>query len=161
MLDIACGEGYGTALIGQTARSVIGVDVSAETVDHARAHHAKGGVSFLLGDARSIPILDASVDAVVSFETIEHFYEHDAFIAEVRRVLRPGGLFIVSSPDRDVYSPTGASANPYHVRELTRLEFESLLLGTFSNMVMLARIMHQGDGVDHGGRWRAASFRPA
>jgi hypothetical protein len=79
------------------------------------------------------------VDAVVSFETIEHFYEHDQFLAEVRRVLRPGGRFIVSSPERDVYSPTGSNANPYHARELSRKEFVRFLRNSFAHVRLLGQ----------------------
>ncbi len=78
-------------------------------------------------DARSLPLSEASFDVVTSFETIEHFDRQDIFLAEVRRVLRPDGCFIVSTPDRDVYSPPGAPANPFHVREFDRAEFLDLL----------------------------------
>ena len=136
VLDIACGEGYGSAFLAQTARSVVGVDVDQATVAHASAAYAEPNLRFLEGDARRIPLPDACVDAVVSFETIEHLYEHDAFLAEVRRVLRPGGRFVVSSPERDVYSPTGAASNPYHVRELTRAELVALLSGAFVHVAL-------------------------
>ena len=136
VLDIACGEGYGSAFLAQTARSVVGVDVDQATVAHASASYAEPNLRFLEGDARRIPLPDACVDAVVSFETIEHLYEHDIFLAEVRRVLRPGGRFVVSSPERDVYSPADAAANPYHVRELTRAELLALLSGAFAHVAL-------------------------
>ncbi|MBX6385488.1 MAG: glycosyltransferase [Microbispora sp.] len=139
VLDIASGEGYGAALLAQTARSVVGIEISAEAVAHARAAYERPGLKFVQGDARRIELPDASVDAVVSFETIEHFYEHDLFLAEVRRVLRPGGIFIVSSPERDIYSPAGQQPNPYHVRELTRSEFGALLAGSFRHVSMYAQ----------------------
>ena len=76
---------------------------------------------------------DASIDVVVSFETIEHISEHEAFVHEVRRVLRPGGLFVVSTPDRDIYSGEGAKPNPFHCRELGEAEFISLLARDFAH----------------------------
>ena len=139
VLDVASGEGYGTALLAQAARSVIGVEVSTEAVAHAAAAYRSPNLRFLRGDARFLPLDDASVDAVVSFETIEHVYEHDQFLAEVRRVLRPGGRFIASSPERDVYSPSGSSANPYHVRELSRAEFTALLRNSFAHVRLLGQ----------------------
>ena len=153
VLDVASGEGYGTALLAQTALSVIGVEVSAEAVAHAAEAYRQPNLRFLEGDARRLPLDDASVDAVVSFETIEHLYEHDQFLAEVRRVLRPGGRFIISSPERDIYSPSGSSANPYHVRELTRAEFSALLRDSFAHVRLLGQrpmlgsvLVSEGDG---------------
>jgi len=153
VLDVAAGEGYGSALMAQTARSVIGVEVSADAVAHASETYTRANLRFLHGDARRLPLEDASVDVVVSFETIEHFYEHDQFVAEVRRVLRRGGRFIASSPDRDVYSPAGSAANPHHVRELSRNEFSALLQGRFAHVHLLGQrpmigsaLVSDGDG---------------
>jgi SAM-dependent methyltransferase len=139
VLDVASGEGYGAALLAQAAKSVVGVEVAEDTVEHARAAYSAPGLTFLHGDARRIPCPDQSFDAVVSFETLEHFYEHDEFVAEVRRVLRPGGLFIISSPERDVYSPAGGTPNPYHVHELTHAEFDTLLRANFGHVAMYAQ----------------------
>lgn len=74
--------------------------------------------------------------SLFSFETIEHLNEHDKFLSEARRVLRPGGIFIVSTPDRDNYSPADRQANPYHVLELTQSEFSNLLRRHFPHVAM-------------------------
>ena len=139
VVDIASGEGYGTALLSQTARSVVGVEIDAGSVSHATRAYARPGLSFVEGDARRIPLADASADVVVSFETIEHFFEHDAFLAETRRILRPGGRLIISSPDRDVYSPLDGRVNPFHVHELSRAEFTVLLQRHFCHVAMYAQ----------------------
>ncbi len=139
VLDIASGEGYGAALIAQTARSVVGVELDEASVQHARRAYPRPGLSYLLGDARAIPLADASVDIVVSFETLEHFYEHAVFMAEVRRVLRADGRLLISSPDRDVYSPLNGRVNPFHVHELSRAEFSALLSGSFAHVAMYAQ----------------------
>ena len=144
VLDIACGEGYGSALLAQVATSVIGVDVSGEAVAYAKATYPGENISFEVGDARKIPLPDASVDRLVSFETLEHFYDHGTFMAEAARVLRPDGLLIISSPERDIYSPVGSNANPYHARELSRAEFESLLGATFSHFRILSQRVMAG-----------------
>ena len=133
VLDVAAGEGYGTAYLAQNARSAVGVELSAEMVAHAAATYARPNLEFRLGDARRLEFAASSVDVVTSFETIEHFQEHDLFLDEVCRVLRPNGIFIVSSPDRDVYSPPGSPANPFHARELSREEFEALLRRRFGH----------------------------
>lgn len=134
VLDVACGEGYGSALMAQTARSVVGVDVSDEAVTHAAAAYGGERLTYLSGDARRIPLADASVDLVVSFETLEHFVEHDLFLAEVKRVLRPGGALLVSTPERDTYSPADQPPNPFHARELTTGEFTALLSTHFAHV---------------------------
>ncbi len=77
------------------------------------------------------------MDIVVSFETLEHVADQDRFLTEVRRVLRPRGWFIVSTPERDVYSAPGHEPNPYHVRELTEPEFRALLATHFATLRML------------------------
>jgi SAM-dependent methyltransferase len=134
VLDIASGEGYGAAILAQVARSVIGVDISEQTVRFAARNYRKDNLSFRVGDARNIPLPDAAVDVVVSFETIEHLSEHEQFLSEIKRVLRPGGLLVMSSPDRDVYSSGGDTANPFHVRELTAAEFTALLSRHFTHV---------------------------
>lgn len=137
VLDVASGEGYGTAILAEVAHSVIGVEFDYVTVTHARAAYTRNNLHYLVGDARLLPVENASLDVVVSFETLEHFAEQEQFVREVRRVLRPDGVFIVSTPDRDTYSPAGRPANIYHVRELTREEFLEQLRGQFSNTTLL------------------------
>ena len=134
VLDVASGEGYGAAQLAQVARFVVGVEFAAATALSASENFPAGNPRFVRGDARSLPLADACVDVVTSFETIEHFDRQDDFVAEVRRVLRPGGCFIVSTPDRDVYSKPGAPLNPYHVIEFDRDEFLHLLRRHFPNV---------------------------
>ena len=133
VLDIASGEGYGSSLLGQVAASVKGVDLSREAVEFAGATYATPRVSFVEGDVRSIPLEDASFDVVVSFETVEHVTEHEQFLTEIKRVLRPGGLLVISSPNRDVYLK-GLPPNPYHRRESTMAEFIGLLESRFAHL---------------------------
>ncbi len=137
VLDVASGEGYGSAQLAQVARSVVGVEYSETTVRSAIANFARPNLRYVQGDARSLPLADASVDAAVSFETIEHFDGQEAFLSEIHRVLRPDGHLIVSTPDRDIYSPSSAPPNQYHVRELSRVEFVALLHRHFSHVALL------------------------
>ena len=131
VLDVAAGEGYGSALLSQTAKLVVGLELSASAIAHAAKAYVAPNLHFVVGDACSIPLGKAVMDVIVSFETIEHFNDHKAFLREVRRILRPGGRFVVSTPERDVYSPAGAPPNPYHVHELTRTELVTLLSADF------------------------------
>ena len=137
VLDIASGEGYGAAYLAQVAQTVVGVDLDQQSVEHANLSYARANLRYLEGSATSIPLEASSVDIVVSFETIEHFAEQELFLKEVRRVLKPGGLFICSTPDRDVYSPTDVPANPFHVLELTKAEYAELLKKHFKHSVVM------------------------
>ncbi len=128
VLDAACGEGYGAALLARTATSVVGVDLSAEAVAHASARYVHPRLCFRQGDVLTLEgVEDASVDLVVSFETLEHLADHDALMASFARVLKPEGLLVVSTPDRHTYSDLTGYRNPHHVRELYREEFEALI----------------------------------
>ena len=118
-------------MLGTVARSVVGVDIALDTVAHATAHYARRNVTFRAGDCAAIPLDDASVDVVVSFETIEHHAHHEEMLREIRRVLRPGGLMILSSPERFEYSERPGTNNPFHVRELYRQEFVDLVARHF------------------------------
>ena len=147
VLDVACGEGYGSALLARSAARVVGVDLCPETVRHAAAKYRRDNLSFLAGSCTSLPLPAASVDVVVSFETIEHIDQHDAMLAEVRRVLRPGGVLLISTPDRDVYTDPSGDRNPYHVRELSRPEFETLLGGHFRHWAIYGQRLCVGSVV--------------
>jgi ubiquinone/menaquinone biosynthesis C-methylase UbiE len=137
ILDVACGTGYGSQMLAEAgAQSVLGIDISRETVDFARAHYASKKTRFELGDAQNLyEVRNQTVDVVVSFETVEHVPNADAFLAEVSRVLKPGGTFIVSTPDFRQGSfkqrLTGKLRNEFHVREYTGNEFLKVLRNSF------------------------------
>lgn len=127
VVDAACGEGYGTSLLSRTAARVTGVDIDPAAVEHARARYGSKTVAFECASCLKLPMESGSVDVVVSFETLEHLTEHDELMGEFRRVLKADGFLLISSPDRQTYSDETGYDNPYHVRELYRQEFESLL----------------------------------
>jgi SAM-dependent methyltransferase len=131
VLDAACGEGYGTALLATAASFVNGVDSSGTAVEHARARYTSDKLEFLVSDCLRLPFDDSEFDCVVSFETLEHLEDHQGLMTEFRRVLKPAGFLLMSSPDKAVYSDQQQNRNEFHARELYRDEFESLLRAHF------------------------------
>lgn len=131
VLDIACGEGYGAAALQKAgAAQVVGVDVSEEVCLHARN---KYGLDARRGTAQQIPLPGEAVDVVVSFETIEHVPDPRRFLDECVRVLKPGGILIISTPNKGIYSWPGGAQNPHHCSEMTEEEFSSELNKRFRN----------------------------
>ena len=137
VLDIACGEGYGSALLSETAKYVTGVDIESRAVEHAKIKYRSDNLSFLEGDCAKIPLKSNSVDVVVSFETIEHHDQHRKMMEEIKRVLKPKGFLVISSPNKKEYSDIPNYDNPYHVKELYSEEFETLILNYFQKLQML------------------------
>ena len=128
VLDAACGEGYGSAMLAATAASVTGVDIDDEAVAHARQRYRSGNLSFQQGDCTDPSgLLDGPFDLIVSFETLEHVHEQSRMLAAFAERLDDDGILLVSSPDRLNYSDRRNYRNEFHVRELYRDEFESLL----------------------------------
>jgi O-antigen biosynthesis protein len=131
--DIACGSGYGSKFLKDAgATEVVGVDLDEEAIAFAKQHYVCEGVSFMAGSAESLTMLaEGSFDVVVSYETIEHLNDVGAYLREIRRVLKPGGTFLVSTPERRLasvlYPILGRPQNRFHVREFTKREFLALL----------------------------------
>lgn len=131
VLDIASGEGYGSSLLSKSALSVIGVDIDAESIENAKVKYNSTNLEFRYGSTSNIPIPDNSVDVVVSFETIEHHDEHEKMMFEIKRVLTPEGILIMSSPDKEFYSDKTGQNNIYHIKELYFKEFKTLINNHF------------------------------
>jgi len=128
VVDIASGEGYGSNLMANTAKKVYGVDISEDAVNFAAEKYKQtSNVSFHVGAVESIPLANGVADVVVSFETLEHTDKHQEMMRELKRVLKPGGIVIISSPDKANYTDRFSRINPYHVKELYFEEFKALL----------------------------------
>jgi ubiquinone/menaquinone biosynthesis C-methylase UbiE/predicted nucleic acid-binding Zn-ribbon protein len=135
VLDIACGEGYGANLLARIASKVTGVDLDAGTIAHAKAKYRHRNLHFVRGSCTEIPCEDHSIDLVASFETIEHISEHGDFLSEIKRVLVPGGILVISSPHKAEYQKVSETANPFHEAELDHDEFVQLITKTFKHCV--------------------------
>ena len=139
VLDAACGTGYGTKILAEAgATGVIGVDRSPEAVEEARKH-AHHNSRFVVGNVARLPFPDNEFDIYLSFETFEHVEEGETLVEQAKRVLKPGGTFICSTPNRPVISPghglSDRPLNPYHTREYDEKEFDSILRRHFSKIL--------------------------
>lgn len=154
VLEAGCGEGYGADLIAGVANSVIGLDYDELTVAHVRACYPR--VDMRQGNLAELPLSNDSVDVVVNFQVIEHLWDQPQFVAECRRVLRPGGLLLMSTPNRITFSPgRDTPVNPFHTRELNAFELSELLVSGGFVMQSMAGVFHgprlAGLDAKHGG----------
>ena len=133
VLDAGCGAGYGAAELAQVAGQVLGADVAHEAVVFAQAHYRLPNLCFEQASCAALPHRDGSFDLVVAFEVIEHLADWRAFLLEVRRLLAPGGQFIVSTPNKLYYTESRGpdGANPFHVHEFDFAEFHGELKAVF------------------------------
>jgi O-antigen biosynthesis protein len=133
VLDLASGEGYGSAMLSSVANNVVGVDIARDAVKHSQRTYVRKNLQFMVGSCAEIPLPDGTIDVVVSFETLEHHDQHDEMMAEVKRVLRPDGLLIISTPDKYRYSIEPDYKNEFHIKELFHHEFVALLRRHFAD----------------------------
>ena len=131
VLDVACGSGYGSALLTKDAARVAGVDISREAVEYASRHYGSAKILFAQADCYSLPFVSAQFDLVVAFEIIEHLTDAASFLQEARRVLAPAGLLLISTPNRLYYTEDRGEVNPFHEREFSYPEFADVLGGIF------------------------------
>lgn len=138
VLDIACGAGYGAECLARTAASVTAIDLAPDAAAAARQSYGAPSINFLAADARRLPFPDASFDLIVAFEVIEHLDNPEELLTEARRLLAPGGQFVVSTPNRLYYAETRklSGPNPYHVHELDFIEFRAALNAVFPSVTL-------------------------
>ena len=121
VLEAGCGEGYGASLLARDARSMCALDYDAYATGHVRRTYP--GLQVVRANLVALPFAAGSFDTVVSLQTIEHLWDQDTFVAECKRVLRPGGSMIISTPNTLTFPP----GNPYHPHELTPAELCELV----------------------------------
>ncbi len=143
-LDFGCGTGYGTALLAQSAKKATGLDIDEPALIWARDVHRAKNIDFLQSSDLGAALASASYDLITCFEMIEHvdFKTQQAVIANVARLLRPDGLFLISTPNPEVTKLY--DANPYHIREMTETEFRDLLAPQFPHIQILRQHLLPG-----------------
>lgn len=137
ILDAACGEGYGTALLAQEAAWVTGVDISPDAIARAKENYGTcRNIEFMEASIATLPFADQSMDVVVSFETIEHVPEdiQRRFLDEIARVLKKDGFLIMSTPNKEIYSDRPGYHNEFHIKEFYKEEFLEFLKKRFSDV---------------------------
>jgi SAM-dependent methyltransferase len=139
VLDMGCGTGYGTAELAQQARSTTGIDVSPEAIAYAQEHYPIPNVSFLAAPATALPFEAASFDLITAFEVIEHIDNWHDLLIEARRLLHPGGTFLVSTPNKLYYAESRPTEgpNPFHTHEFEFEEFRDALSAVFPHVTIL------------------------
>lgn len=141
VLDVACGSGYGSKLLAEAGASLVkSVDIDEAVLEEARANYSDDKIEFIADSAEALErITDSSIDLVVSFETIEHLPDYHSYLKNLQRVLAPGGLALISTPNKAVF----AQKNPFHIKEFTRAELTDSLARYFTQV----RILDQVNGL--------------
>jgi SAM-dependent methyltransferase len=136
VVDLACGEGYGTAVLGRTAAAVVGVDANPEAFEHAQLKYTAANVAF---ERDMIETWRGDVDCVVFLQTIEHVQDPGAVLARLRDLVGPRGVVYVSTPNVLTLAPQGEerSGNPWHLREYRPDEFRALCERHFGGVDLL------------------------
>jgi glycosyltransferase involved in cell wall biosynthesis/SAM-dependent methyltransferase len=135
VLDLASGEGYGSFLLAMHAKRVVGIDIDPASVDHASSTYVKDNLEFRVGSITDVPIEGEHIfDVIVCYEAIEHITEQEALLSEVKRLLKAKGIFIVSTPNKALYTGILANVNPFHKKELEYDEFVDLMNNNFAHV---------------------------
>lgn len=144
VLDLACGEGYGAAVLAARGHTVIGLDLEPPVLVAAATRYR--AARFVAGDALRLPYPDATFDAVGALQVIEHLYARDTdpFLAEIVRVLKPGGLLYVTTPNIDQLPETaGKEFNPHHLRDFTPSSLQEVLRRRFDDVALYGQMLDE------------------
>lgn len=140
VLDIACGTGFGTAIIASaTKNEVVGGDLDPESIALCTKSWSKPNLNFKVIDGTAIAFDNHYFDVIVSFETLEHTTQYKKMLSEFKRVLKPNGILILSTPNQKLTSPNGVIFNPYHTQEFHYEELQALLNAVFKNVELLGQ----------------------
>lgn len=149
VLDAGSGEGYGAAVLSEVADLTIALDLDQPTCAHARRRYP--GIQPVAGNLWCWPLASHSLDMVISLQVIEHLWDPGSFLTEARRCLRPGGLLLVSTPNRLTFSPGLGRGerplNPFHVQEFDGEQLVALLADRGFHTITLSAVL-DGTGAE-------------
>jgi SAM-dependent methyltransferase len=137
VVDVGCGTGYGAAMLAGRAARVTGIDNAGQAVQYARQNYLLPNLHFSCADCRTLPFRDSSFDRAVMFEVIEHVWEQDSCLNEIRRVLAPDGILILSTPNPAGPTKGVEEPNLFHKKELQQHELLELLRPHFGHIQLL------------------------
>lgn len=137
-LDLGCGVGYGTFLLSKAVKNIMGIDISKKAVNYANSKYGASNCQFMIYDGLHVNYVDESFDVIVSFQVIEHVDNDINFIKEVYRLLRPGGSFFLTTPNKIFrLFPLQKPWNRFHIREYYPFELRELLSNSFKYVEIL------------------------
>ena len=135
VLDLGCNNGYGSNVISEYSKEIVGVDVSPDVIKEARRQFKSGNIRFQVIDGKSLPFEDNRFDLVVSYQVIEHIIDYESYFSEIIRVLAPKGKAVFTTPNAALRLDPGMKPwNKFHVREFTGIDLKNLLLKFFENV---------------------------
>lgn len=144
IIDVGCGTGYGTYELSTKAKKIVGVDISPEAIDYANENYYNHNLSYICHDSKQMN-LEEKFELAVSFEVIEHIDSVEMYLESIKKCLSPEGIFIVSTPNKKMYSDAIENYNnSYHVKEYYLDEFKGLLNGYFKHIIIYSQDFLQG-----------------
>ena len=134
VIDIGCGDGYGTNLLSKYASEVVGIDMDKATIVHAHEQYTKKNITFAVGDAESLPGC-ITFDVVVSFQLIEHIHDTEKYLSQIKKVLKKNGIVVLTTPNRLLRLENNQKPwNTFHITEYSGRSLYSLLSRYFDTV---------------------------
>jgi len=137
VLDIGCGEGYGTHYLSGFAREAVGIDYDDSIINYAKDKYRKENLRFYCFNIEDLHNFAKKFNVICSFQVIEHLRDTDKFLEDIKALLEEGGVFICSTPNRLDASPHSETPfNKFHAKEYDFLEFKELIERHFKDAEM-------------------------
>lgn len=164
VVDIGCGQGYGSSILSPLAKSILGLDYNQDAINYASKNYKHKNLRFSVGDFVQFKGKE-KFDVVVAFEVIEHIYEDENFLKNICTILNGNSLVLISTPNKLIHSPhTDTPPNPYHVREYTPPQLKELLKKFFNEVDLYGMVVKNKEkakieeGIHSSLKWKIISW---